>query len=645
MPELAFFVGKGGVGKTTVSSAYAVRLARHSGERVLLVSTDPAHSLSDVFEVRIGSSPKQIGIGTSRRLTAWEINAERLFRSFIDEHRSELIQAVERGSLFTASEISSLLDTALPGMSEMGALLAIQDAIDSGKYSSIVVDTAPFGHTLRLFGLPEQFAKLLNFLELAAERDQVLAQHFGGSVRRRRDGFIANWRKKLQRVKDTFESAQVFLVTTPEEFALNESVRCIRAMKKSDPPLKLTSVILNRIVRGDNSCRLCGAKAKSSAAAQRRLKKEYRSAALHLGLDPGFPILGMRELKQFGDSVFGRKAVKWRSPKENANPQSPELKLTQWPNLTAPLTFVLGKGGVGKTTISAALGLHSRQTSNEEVELCSVDPAPSLDDVFQSDIGVEPRSVLGDSGFRASELDSVALYKRWVAEMRSEIDAATSVRGSGVQVDLSYERRLFSELLEIVPPGLDEVLAIFRIIELSDLDASKVVIDLAPTGHALELLRTPGRILVWARLLLKSLASHRKLALAQEAAVKIAELEVKAREFSRSMKSSGVALYTVMLPEPLPDRETERLLQELRELGIQPQAVFVNRVSGLSFSGTGKSRACARCHQAAVWQTRVLSGLKKRAGVSTVYTIPAFESSPAGKRGLREITKKLWQLA
>jgi arsenite/tail-anchored protein-transporting ATPase len=648
VPELAFFVGKGGVGKTTVSSAYAVRLAaRHPQQRVLLVSTDPAHSLSDLFELRVGSTPKTIPVGTHRRLTAWEIDSQHLFRTFVDEHRDELIQAVERGSLFTADEISSLLDTALPGMSEMGALLAIQKAIESGKYSTIVVDTAPFGHTLRLFGLPEQFSKLLSFLELAAERDQVLAQHFGGSVRQATGGFVGEWREKLRQIRNAFASAQLFLVTTAEEFALNESIRCIRAVQEVDPPLRLTGVILNRVVRSSGRCSSCATKTRSSASVQRRLKREYKGVDLCLAADPGFPILGVRQLKTFGDAVFGRKAVKWHSLKTSADVRVPEMRITDWPALSAPLTFVLGKGGVGKTTVSAALGFHSRETSNDEVEVCSVDPAPSLDDVFQSEVSDEPHPVLGDHGFRASELDSLRLYKSWVAEMRAEIDAGTSVRHSGVQVDLSYERRLFSELLEIVPPGLDEVLAIFRIIEMSQPGTRKVIIDMAPTGHALELLRTPDRILVWARLLLKSLASHRKLALAQEAAVKIAELEVKAREFSHALKSSGVAVYAVMLPEPLPDRETERLLRELGELGIEPEAVFVNRVtkSGLFPGKSLSSKPCARCRETDAWQMQMLSGLKKRLGVSTVYTIPAADSGPAGKRGLREITRKLWQLS
>ena len=180
MPSLAFFVGKGGVGKTTVAAAYAIRTARQSSRnRVLLVSTDPAHSLADVLQVKLGGSPRAVQAGRGK-LWAWELNASGLFANFFRSYKQSILEIVEHGSLFSAKEISPLLETALPGMSEIAALLAIRDAIHSGKYSHIVVDTAPFGHTLRLFGMPEQFVRVLNFLEVAAGRDRALAEHFGG---------------------------------------------------------------------------------------------------------------------------------------------------------------------------------------------------------------------------------------------------------------------------------------------------------------------------------------------------------------------------------------------------------------------------------------------------------------------------------
>src|SRR6185312_16845295 len=97
---------------------------------------------------------------------------------------------------------------------------------------------------------------------------------------------------------------------------------------------------------------------------------------------------------------------------------------------------------------------------------------------------------------------------------------------------------LLSALLDIVPPGLDEVLAIFRIGEMHSRSLGKIVVDMAPTGHALELLRTPERIVSWSRVLLKSLAAHRKLSLARNAAVRIAELELRARELAKAFTNS-----------------------------------------------------------------------------------------------------------
>ncbi|HZP16962.1 MAG TPA: ArsA-related P-loop ATPase, partial [Terriglobales bacterium] len=160
------------------------------------------------------------------------------------------------------------------------------------------------------------------------------------------------------------------------------------------------------------------------------------------------------------------------------------------------------------------------------------------------------------------------------------------------------------------------------------------------TGHALELLRMPERILVWTRLLLKSLAAHRKLALAREAAVKIAELEVQARELAQALKNSRkAALFAVMLAEPLPDRETEDLLRELKRIGLFANALFVNRVLMPE-----EAANCRRCMRTAQGQARVLAGLKKSIRGTEIYLIRNFGHEVAGKDGLRELTQELWRL-
>src|SRR5438309_5867456 len=164
-------------------------------------------------------------------------------------------------------------------------------------------------------------------------------------------------------------------------------------------------------------------------------------------------------------------------------------------------------------------------------------------------------------------MDSVRIFQRWVEEIKAAIEEATTAERSGIHVDLWFERQLFSRLLEIVPPGIDEVFAIIRISELLGDPSKRIVIDMAPSGHALDLLRTPARILVWTRLLLKTLAAHRTLAIARDAGMKVAELGQRVRdllEVLRDPKKTRVVV--VMLAEPLPDRETERLMRSLSQL-------------------------------------------------------------------------------
>lgn len=649
MTRLAFFVGKGGVGKTTLSAAYSLWEAKRSrlsrlpaGKRpVLLVSTDPAHSLADVLQLKLSDGPGRLPFGRGSILAAWEMNSAKLFAGFIGRNKKQILELIEKGSFFTADEIEPLLDTTLPGMAEMAGLLGILDAIQSGRYSTVVVDTAPFGHTLRLFQLPQQFSRLLNFLELAASRDEVLAEHFGGRKIAWIPDFIHQWRAKLARLQREFEHAELFLVTTPENFAVQESLRWLADLDKLRT-IPLTGIVVNRVVNGSPTCARCSQRKMAVARTLATLRRKYRSAEYLVAEDPGHPLMGIPMLRGFADHVFGNKQLERKSymPK----PQIAKLRLVklEWPLPEAPLCFVLGKGGVGKTTIAAGVAFRRRKGRPTAVEICSVDPAPSLDDIFEARIGDTPKIVLGDPHFRASEFDAQALFASWIEEIRTEIGEATSTEADGVHVDLSFERRLFSELLEIVPPGLDEIMAIFRIMDMRTRSPSaQVIIDMAPTGHALELLRMPERIMIWARLLLKSLAAHRKLALARNAAVKIAEMEVRARELAAAIKNSqNTEVFAVMLPEPLPDRETERLLAQLHMLNIPCRTVFVNRVILPGMAGN-----CRRCKTAERWQAGVLAGLKRKHPGKDFLIIRDFETEIAGRRGLRSLTKELWRLA
>src|SRR5438270_4150818 len=206
--KLTFVVGKGGVGKTTVSCGLALHLAaRFPRQSTLLMSTDPAHSLADMLEVKAGRAPRRVA-GAKGRLSLWQIDSRREFEKFLAENREGILRIVENGTFFSQEEIAPLLDTTLPGMAEVAGLLAIQRLLESGRHDHIVVDTAPFGHTLRLFELPGHFQRSLDFLEVASSRDALLARRFGGRVTTPAHAFLQRWQATVDQVKKAFSSRQ-----------------------------------------------------------------------------------------------------------------------------------------------------------------------------------------------------------------------------------------------------------------------------------------------------------------------------------------------------------------------------------------------------------------------------------------------------
>ena len=638
--KLTFVVGKGGVGKTTVASALALQMAaRHASKSVLLMSTDPAHSLADILQVRMGATPKKL-VAARSRLHAWQIDSEKEFGKFLAGNRGAILDIVERGTLFSKEEIAPLLDTTLPGMAEVAALLAIQELLESDQYDHIVIDTAPFGHTLRLFELPSHFQRFLDFLNVASGRDAWLAQRFGGRTTTPADSFIQRWQSAVDQVQEAFgaKNAEILLVTTPETFSLNEAARSIAALRESVPEMKLSGIVLNRATLDGGTCPHCRRREKMAGRAERWLKAHFPGVPVSRAPDPGNPLLGVALLRRFGEAVFeGAERNLILKPPKNTKIKTAKA---DWPVAATPLSFTVGKGGVGKTTMTAALAFRTRKSAAKtQVMVCSTDPAPSLDDVFQAEIGDQPVSVLKDRGLRATEFDSVAEYRKWARQIRQRLEAEFSMESGGLHLDLSFERKIFAALMEVVPPGVDEVFAIFRVLELLESGEGKVLIDMAPTGHALELLRMPERMLLWSRLLLKSLSGHRTLALAQDVAVELASLGQRVRGLIQLMRDEDRSrVWAVMLPEPVPDSQTRRLLAAVEQIGIRVDSLIVNRV-------LLEDSRCPRCTRRKRWQAATLGRLRQRYAEHRIYLVPEFPDEIAGAAALKKLTGQIWQIA
>lgn len=275
--RLVIFGGKGGVGKTTAAASYALALAVGAPEsRVLLFSTDPAHSLSDSFGERVGETKR--GVAGVANLDAREVDPAARFEELKERYRrwtDELFDSLAGGSRFEVKfdreAMRELVSLAPPGMDEIAALSAVSDLIDAGEYSTIVLDTAPTGHLLRFLELPEvALAWVRTFIKLLLKYRNVV----------RWDGVaeeLVALSKSIKRVAALMSDAascEFAGVSIPERMSLEETLRLAESLKRLKVPMR--SLLVNNVVTREaaRACDFCAARRR----AQRRVMKEFRRA-------------------------------------------------------------------------------------------------------------------------------------------------------------------------------------------------------------------------------------------------------------------------------------------------------------------------------------------------------------------------------
>ena len=247
MTRVVLFTGKGGVGKTTVAAATAVRAAA-AGSRVLVTSTDPAHSLSDVFDLALGDRPT----GIADRLAAQQIDAQARLDLHWQDVRDYLVQLLSRGGL---SQIQAEELMLVPGLDELFALIDLQDHVASGDYDLVVVDCAPTAETMRLLSLPDALRwyveKIVQPGRRVARAVRPLAARVGGvpvpedevfGAVERLHGQLAAVHELLQ---DTGRSS-VRLVVNPERMVVAEALRTATSLSLFG--YGVDAVVVNRLL-------------------------------------------------------------------------------------------------------------------------------------------------------------------------------------------------------------------------------------------------------------------------------------------------------------------------------------------------------------------------------------------------------------
>ena len=448
LTKYLFFTGKGGVGKTSTASALAVNLA-DQGKKIILISTDPASNLQDVFGLDLDN--KGVVIPAVPNLTVANFEPEEAAREYresvIGPFRGKLPEAVLQNM---EEQLSGTCTTEIASFNEFSGYITNQAAAE--KYDHIIFDTAPTGHTLRMLQLPSAWT---DFIATNTTGASCLGQLSG--LGEKKDMY----RMAVENLADPAKTT-LFLVARPETAAFHETARASRELKEIG--VVNQTLIINGVLQNHDD-ELSEAICRKQQAVLAEIPADIADmAAYQIPLRP-YNISGIDSIRAFLVSGEPTREETALIPREIPGLSRIVEDLYE---SDKRIIFTMGKGGVGKTTMASAIALGLAQ-KGRKVHLTTTDPAAHIGYVIDESFGI-----------KLSNIDE----KKVLAEYRAEI--LTKARDNQMtQEDLDYIEE------DLRSPCTQEI-AVFR--AFADIVARSedevVVIDTAPTGHTLLLLES-----------------------------------------------------------------------------------------------------------------------------------------------------------
>jgi arsenite-transporting ATPase len=566
--QLLLFGGKGGVGKTTCATAAALRMAALAPDRsLLLVSTDPAHSVRDSLA---GHAP-------SGNLQVLELDAQRCLIAFRERNGPMLREIATAGTFLDDEDINRFLGLSLPGLDELMAFFEISSWVEERRYDCIVVDTAPSGHTLRLLAMPELIRRWLGTLEALLAKRRYMRRVFSRDASPDHlDLFVAKWKSSLQRMESLLRDparAQFVPVAIAEPLGVHITLALLRDLSTQKIPV--SELIVNRL-HLESDCLACPAAASAERFQIQRLLAGLAVPCSVWGMELfAEEVRGVGPLSQFWDHARPISGALAGPARLGVSYEPAVLHPAEPPSCEVRFVLFAGKGGVGKTTLSCATAVRlAHDFPKKRVLLFSTDPAHSLSACLQAKVGPRPRVLF--PSLTAMEIDPQAEFGKLKARYAEDLERfLESVSGS---FDLTFDRVVLEKMMDMAPPGLDEIMALTRIMEFLVRDSYDLfVLDCAPTGHLIRLLELPDLIDQWLKAFFNLFLKYEHiLRLPGFAAdlVAISRNLKKLRDLLRNPAAS--ALYAVSIPTRMALEETKDLAAACERMGIAVPLVFLN---------------------------------------------------------------------
>ena len=611
-----FFGGKGGVGKTTAASATALfllgKLKRN--ESILLFSTDPAHSLSDSLDVKIGNRLAEVKQSRGARLFAYEMDASLALERFRAAHGKVLAEIAERGTLLDQEDINELLSLSLPGLDEVMSLFELSELDREGKYAHIVVDTAPSGHTSRLLRLPEVFDRMVKALDLMGDKHRYMVAHFA----RRRvvadevDVFLRDLSRRIESVRKLLhdeEQTRFALVTIPEAMSVRETERYLDLLQQQGVPV--TDLIINRVEQQHDNCEYCRARVQTQRPWLKQIRKSFNHLDQHDVPLMANEVRGIEDLKKIGKLIW-EEAQSTKSA--NAPSRSKKVRVSEgegdFPLVTRKIVIFGGKGGVGKTSAAAAFALAlARKDPEKKLLVFSTDPAHSLSDSFEEEIGELKSGVGGYANLDAMEIDPGKWFEELKRRYRTWTDELFASLSGGSRMEIKFDREAMRELVELTPPGIDEIAALGTISDLLDSERyHTIILDTAPTGHLIRFLELPQVALSWIRTFMKLLLKYQNVLRATQVAEELVALSKSIKKVLALLTDSERCEFVgVAIPERMSLEETADLAKSLEKLKVPLSKLLINGVVPKAAAA-----GCKFCRSRRTMQAEVIDELRAR---------------------------------
>ncbi|MCX7256061.1 MAG: arsenical pump-driving ATPase [Polaromonas sp.] len=580
-----FFTGKGGVGKTSLSTASAIALA-DAGQRVLLVSTDAASNLDEMLGVPLRNQP--VPVPGVPGLSVLNIDPD----AAAEAYRLRVLAQLEAGAsdaerATVREQLSGACTTEIAAFDEFAALLAgeASPAAGGADWDHVIFDTAPTGHTLRLLSLPKAWSGFLADNDRGAS---CLGPHSGLKMQE------ARFNAALAALSDAALTT-VVLVTRPDPRPMREAGRTaeeLRTLGLSNQRLVINGVFHASRADDPTACAI------EALGVQAMAQMPDALAALPRDEVPlrAFDTIGLSALR----ALLGGGALASAAPADASAPADlPAEPLSRLADELAALghglIMVMGKGGVGKTAIASALAVGLVQRGHS-VHLTTTDPAAHVAATLDGSL----------PNLKVGRIDPHAETEAYIAKIMATRGKALDAPGRAL-------------LLEDLQSPCTEEVAVFHAFSrvVNEARSAFVVLDTAPTGHSLLLMDATG-------------AYHRQM-LQQYDSGKSGSVAHIITPLMRLQDASITHVILVTLPEVTPVSQAAALQDDLRRAKIEPWAWVINK--SIAATGTTDPLLQARLAGEQRQMARIASGLAQR-----TFVLPWLAESPVGVAALGALT-------